>query len=88
MTGLTLGHDNIIEIATIITDQDLNPLDPEGFERVVHCSEERLEGMGQWCREQHAMVTSPLEAVMIVVWSNSARRGLEKLNTIRRAGIT
>jgi oligoribonuclease (3'-5' exoribonuclease) len=58
MTGLNLGVDKIIEIAAIITNSDLEIVDPQGFERVIHCSEETMKNMGEWCTEQHRNVLS------------------------------
>jgi hypothetical protein len=59
MTGLNYNKDKIIEIATLITDEHLNPLDPDGFERVIHCSENLLNGMDEWCTTHHENVSFP-----------------------------
>ena len=83
MTGLVLGQDKIIEIAAIITDQDLNPLDPRGFERVIHCPENRMKSMGEWCTEQHAKVTSPSKNIMIDAKSGLTARVLASQNTAK-----
>ena len=56
MTGLNLGKDKIIEIAAIITNKDLNLLDPQGFERVIHCPKSMMNNMDEWCTEQHGKV--------------------------------
>lgn len=53
MTGLDLDTDVIIEIACFITDYDLNLLDPEGYETVVHQSQETMDKMGEWCTKTH-----------------------------------
>ncbi|SCU90901.1 LANO_0D10220g1_1 [Lachancea nothofagi CBS 11611] len=53
MTGLDHTKDNIIEICCIITDGDLNIVDEEGYESVVHCDKEILEGMDEWCVDHH-----------------------------------
>jgi len=55
MTGLKVGIDKIIEIAVIITDKNLVPLG-EGIDRVVHCSEEIMNNMDEWCIEHHGKV--------------------------------
>ena len=55
MTGLKVGDDKIIEVAAIITDKDLKPLH-EGYESIVHCSEERMNGMSEWCIDHHGKV--------------------------------
>jgi len=53
MTGLEPQTDRIIEIATIVTDKQLNIL-AEGPELAIHVSDECLEGMDEWCTNQHA----------------------------------
>lgn len=52
MTGLDPGSDSIIEIATVVTDKQLNIL-AEGPEFAIHHSESRLEAMDDWNRSQH-----------------------------------
>ncbi|NRA21038.1 MAG: oligoribonuclease [Oceanospirillaceae bacterium] len=52
MTGLDPESDHIIEIATIITDSQLNIL-AEGPSLVIHQSDVILDNMNPWCIEQH-----------------------------------
>jgi len=52
MTGLDPECDRIIEIATIVTDAQLNIL-AEGPNLVVHQSDQLLDGMDEWCTRQH-----------------------------------
>ena len=52
MTGLDPDHDSILEIATVVTDKDLNRL-AEGPEFAIGHSLERLEAMDDWNRNQH-----------------------------------
>jgi len=52
MTGLEPASDVIIEIATIITDKALNIL-AEGPMLAVHQSDVLLDGMDEWCTNQH-----------------------------------
>ena len=52
MTGLNPDSDKIIEIATIVTDSDLNIL-AEGPQFVIHQSDAALEAMDEWCTEHH-----------------------------------
>ena len=52
MTGLDPEIDHIIEIATIVTDAQLNIL-AEGPALAIHHSDEILENMNPWCIEQH-----------------------------------
>ncbi|CAB9542708.1 3'-to-5' oligoribonuclease (orn) [uncultured Gammaproteobacteria bacterium] len=52
MTGLLPEKDVIIEIATIVTDKDLNIL-AEGPALVIHQNDEILTGMDEWNTEHH-----------------------------------
>ncbi|TEW55615.1 oligoribonuclease [Psychromonas sp. RZ22] len=52
MTGLNPDSDKIIEIATIVTDSDLNIL-AEGPQLVIHQSDAALDAMDEWCTEHH-----------------------------------
>ena len=52
MTGLNPAKDHIIEIATIVTDQDLNVV-AEGPSLAVHQSEKILLGMDEWNTKHH-----------------------------------
>ncbi len=52
MTGLDTDHDRILEIATIVTDADLNVL-AEGPELAIAQSLDVLEAMDDWNRSQH-----------------------------------
>ncbi|MFT5707796.1 MAG: oligoribonuclease [Oceanospirillaceae bacterium] len=52
MTGLNPQTDQVIEIATIMTDGHLNII-AEGPSIVIHQSDEILENMNPWCIEQH-----------------------------------
>jgi len=52
MTGLDPESDTILEIATIITDSQLN-LVAEGPVLVIHHNQAALDGMNEWCIRQH-----------------------------------
>ena len=52
MTGLIPEHDVIIEIATVVTDAQLNVVD-EGPSLAIHQSNEILDGMDEWNTNQH-----------------------------------
>lgn len=53
MTGLDVETDTIIEIATLVTDDDLNEV-AAGPTLAIHTSEEQLAGMDDWNRKHHA----------------------------------
>jgi oligoribonuclease len=52
MTGLDTSSDHIIEVATIVTDQDLNEIDA-GPELVIRQTREVMEAMDDWNTRQH-----------------------------------
>ena len=52
MTGLDPETDTILEIATIVTDANLNII-AEGPNLAVHQPESVLERMSDWCKEHH-----------------------------------
>ena len=52
MTGLIPEHDVIIEIATVVTDAQLNVVD-EGPSIAIHQSNKLLDGMDEWNTNQH-----------------------------------
>ncbi|KAM6969855.1 small fragment nuclease [Aplochiton taeniatus] len=52
MTGLDIEKDQIIEMACIITDSELNVL-AEGPNLIINQSNELLDGMSNWCKEHH-----------------------------------
>ncbi|RNE59139.1 oligoribonuclease [Cryobacterium tepidiphilum] len=52
MTGLDLDADELVEIAVVITDYDLNLVDP-GIDIVIKPDASALENMGDFVREMH-----------------------------------
>ncbi|WP_343595530.1 oligoribonuclease [Acinetobacter sp.] len=52
MTGLDTDNDQIIEIATIITDDNLNVL-AEGPVLAIHQNDQIINGMDEWNTRQH-----------------------------------
>jgi oligoribonuclease len=52
MTGLDTQSDHIIEIATVVTDSDLNII-AEGPMLAIHQSDEVLAAMDEWNTRQH-----------------------------------
>ncbi|XP_064208617.1 small fragment nuclease [Anguilla rostrata] len=52
MTGLDIERDQIIEMACIITDSNLNIL-AEGPNLIIKQPDELLDGMSDWCKEHH-----------------------------------
>ena len=52
MSGLEVTRHRILEIATLVTDADLNIL-AEGPVHAIYQSEEVLISMDEWCQEHH-----------------------------------
>jgi oligoribonuclease len=52
MTGLDLDVDELVEVAVVVTDYELKPLDP-GFDIVIKPSDASLEQMGDVVRDMH-----------------------------------
>ena len=52
MTGLDLELDEIVEVAVVITDYDLKPLDP-GFNIVIKPDQSALDHMGEFVTQMH-----------------------------------
>jgi len=52
MTGLVPEKDNIIEIATVVTDANLNVL-AEGPSLAIHQNNKHLDSMDEWNTRQH-----------------------------------
>ncbi|XP_039577917.1 oligoribonuclease, mitochondrial [Passer montanus] len=52
MTGLDVEKDQILEMACLITDCDLNVL-AEGPNLIINQPDELLESMSEWCKEHH-----------------------------------
>ncbi|MFV8751800.1 oligoribonuclease [Nannocystaceae bacterium ST9] len=74
MTGLDPEADHVLEIATLITDAELEPI-AEGPDLVVHQNDAVLEGMGEWCREHHGAsgLTAAVRASTISLAEAEAR---------------
>ena len=53
MTGLDVNIDELVEVAVVITDFDLNLVDP-GFAVVINPDKTALDHMGDFVREMHA----------------------------------
>jgi oligoribonuclease len=52
MTGLDLSIDELVEVAVVITDYDLKPVDP-GFDIVIRPDQTAWDNMGDFVRQMH-----------------------------------
>lgn len=53
MTGLDPETDQILQICCFITDSQLQLLEPDGFETVIHHPDSTLDTMSPWCIDTH-----------------------------------
>src|SRR3954453_21496289 len=53
MTGLDLTKDKLVEVAVLVTDSELNALDP-GLDLVINAPDDVLDGMTEVVAEMHA----------------------------------
>lgn len=82
MTGLDHINDHIIEICCIITDGNLNFIDENGYESVIHHNKSTMDSMSPWCVEHHGK--SGLTARVINSVKTRAQVENELLNYIQR----
>jgi oligoribonuclease len=70
-----------MSIACFITDSDLNLLDDQGFEVVIHHEKEELDKMGEWCTRHHG--DSGLTAACISSTTSQAEAAEQLLAYVR-----
>ncbi|XP_058838207.1 oligoribonuclease [Topomyia yanbarensis] len=61
MSGLDVDNDKILEVACIVTNKNLEYLEP-GLNLVIHEPESVLQSMNEWCKVNHSK-TGLLQAV-------------------------
>ena len=88
MTGLDTRNDSIIEIATIVTDGDLEVIE-EGPVLAIHQPDSRLEGMDSWNTRQHGQsgLVDRVRASTIST-AEAERRTLEFLSRHVEPGVS
>lgn len=88
MTGLDPETDLVLEIATIVTDADLNIL-AEGPVLAIHQSDAALNGMDQWCIDTHGKsgLTERCRKSTVTV-DDAAKQTIEFLQHYVQKGIS
>jgi oligoribonuclease len=68
MTGLDLSRDKLIEVAVLVTDSDLNALDP-GLDLIISADDADLDAMNEVVAEMHAKsgLTDEVRAATLTV---------------------
>jgi oligoribonuclease len=74
MTGLDLVGDKLIEVAVVVTDSQLNVLDP-GLDVIIHAEDADLAGMADVVTEMHARsgLTEEVRASTVTLEEASAQ---------------
>lgn len=57
MTGLDSKKDHLLEIAVIITNGNLDVVDPNGVNFIIRTDKQILDTMDPWCIKQHGEVS-------------------------------
>ncbi|EEA26812.1 hypothetical protein EYB26_000180 [Talaromyces marneffei] len=82
MTGLDPETDQILQICCFITDAQLQLLEPNGFEIVVHQPKAKLDAMSQWCIDTHGK--SGLTQAVLASTTDAATASSQLLAYIKR----
>ena len=88
MTGLNTDADSIIEIATVVTDAQLNVL-AEGPVMAIHTADAVLAGMDEWNTRQHGAsgLTARVKASTVTL-AEAQDRTLEFLRPLVQGGVS
>ncbi|KAL8918915.1 MAG: hypothetical protein Q9172_005210 [Xanthocarpia lactea] len=76
MTGLDVDNDEIISLCCFITDSQLQLLDEQGWEAVVHLEKTRLDAMDEWCTATHRMSGLTEASIASTTTAEEAAKGL------------
>ncbi|KAL8916937.1 MAG: hypothetical protein Q9208_008258 [Pyrenodesmia sp. 3 TL-2023] len=91
MTGLDVDTDEIISICCFITDGQLNLLDDQGWEAVIHLEKSRLDSMDEWCVSTHGKSGLTAASIASGTTAQEAAEGLlayiEKYIPRSRTGV-
>lgn len=88
MTGLNVQKDKIIEIATIVTDQDLNII-AKGPDLVINQSQQLLQSMDEWNTTHHTKSGLFAEVIQSTISEPEAElRTLDFLNKYVEPGFS
>lgn len=76
MTGLDPDKEEIIEIFCLITNENLELLDEEGWGTVVHQPKSRMDQMDEWCTRTHSETGLTAMVIASSVTPEQAAEGL------------
>ncbi|KAL8764458.1 MAG: hypothetical protein Q9194_007072 [Teloschistes cf. exilis] len=76
MTGLNPDTEEIMSLCCFVTDAQLNLLDTEGYEVVVHHDKSRLDAMDEWCKGTHRASGLTEASIASTTTAEDAAKGL------------
>ncbi|KAL8764927.1 MAG: hypothetical protein Q9209_007820 [Squamulea sp. 1 TL-2023] len=71
-----VDNDEIISLCCFITDAQLNLLDEQGWEAVVHLDKSRLDAMDDWCKSTHGKSGLTAASIASTTTAEEAAAGL------------
>ncbi|KAL9016539.1 MAG: hypothetical protein Q9185_006116 [Variospora sp. 1 TL-2023] len=91
MTGLDVDKDKIISVCCFITNGQLDLVDDQGWEAVVHLDKSRLDAMDEWCISTHGKSGLTTASIASSTTAEQAAEGLlayiEKYIPRSRTGV-
>lgn len=91
MTGLDADKETIMSLACFVTDHNLNHLDEDGYEAVIHHSKADLDRMDEWCTKHHGESGLTKACISSTLTAEQAAHGLlqyiKKYVPIARSGL-
>ncbi|KAI4117203.1 MAG: hypothetical protein LQ338_007595 [Usnochroma carphineum] len=76
MTGLDVDNDEIISVCCFISDGQLDLVDDQGWEAVIHLDKSRLDAMGEWCVATHGASGLTAASIASTTTAEEAAEGL------------
>ncbi len=86
MSGLDIENDGLCELAIIVTDFNLTPVDA-GFSVVIHPGDEVLEQMNDFVRNMHVTSGLMTEIEQGISVEDAERQAIEYVNRFVPAGV-
>ena len=76
MTGLNPDTNTILQISCFITDSQLNVINDQGFDAVIHHPKSTLDKMDAWCTQTHASTGLTAAAIKSTTHAEEAASSL------------
>ncbi|PNS17185.1 hypothetical protein CAC42_7239 [Sphaceloma murrayae] len=73
-----------MSLACFVTDFELNLLDEDGYEAIIHHSQEQMDAMGEWCTKHHGDSGLTAQCLDDSISRNAEEVSVELLEYIQR----